>query len=342
MATIRIVGAGVVGTATGVGLAAHGHEVHFVDVRTERLAELAEQGYPVCTPAQLRLGADDIVFVTVTALTGADGIDLTHLESATESIGLAIGEEDPAQSHPVIVYRCTMPPGTMRDRLIPLLESASGRAVGTGFGVVYNPEYLRAESAGRDFLEPRLVTLATLEPGDRAHQALTLLMAPFGGPLRWLPLEAAEFQKYVNNVGNAIKVSTYNWFRLYGERAGIEPHDIESAFRASLLSAENLWNPVYGTRDFGAYGGACLPKDTRALIEHAAALGLDTALLQATEEINALVDHGTQDLAAPDRAASAATAKAGPTRAESNVLSFGTRAGREVIDLDQASRTSNA
>ncbi len=229
MVRIHIIGAGVVGAATGKGFLQHGYDVRFLDTDPGRVQELAAQGLSADLPDRIALSDGDAVFISVTALTSARGIDLSHVYAATE------------------------------------------------------------KTAETDFLNPRLVTIASRRRGDAAHRNLVWLMADFGSSLRWMPLEAAEFQKYVNNVGNAIKVSTYNWFRLYGQRCGLSSQEVDEAFDLSLLSAENLWNPVYGTRDFGAYGGACLPKDTRAMICHARDLGLDTALLDATEEINALV-----------------------------------------------------
>lgn len=286
MVRIHIIGAGVVGAATGKGFLQHGYDVRFLDTDPGRVQELAAQGLSADLPDRIALSDGDAVFISVTALTSARGIDLSHVYAATETVGKAIAS---CSGSVTVVYRCTMPPGTMRHDLIPVLERHAGKVLGLGMEVAYCPEYLRAQTAETDFLNPRLVTIASRRRGDAAHRNLVWLMADFGSSLRWMPLEAAEFQKYVNNVGNAIKVSTYNWFRLYGQRCGLSSQEVDEAFDLSLLSAENLWNPVYGTRDFGAYGGACLPKDTRAMICHARDLGLDTALLDATEEINALV-----------------------------------------------------
>jgi UDPglucose 6-dehydrogenase len=280
MASIVIVGAGVVGTATGAGLSQHGHDVTFVDISPEAIARLSAQGYRAITPDMLDLTGMDAVFVSVTALTGDDGIDLSHLLDATHMIGEKLAT---TTSSPVIVYRCTMPPGVVRDQLTPLLECVSGKTAGFGFDVAYSPEYLRAVSAADDFLHPRLVTIATHAKDDRAHQLVHSIMNSFGAPVEWLSLEEAEFQKYVNNVYNAIKISAFNFFRVLAQKAGIDP---EPAFQLCTLSAEGLYNPAYGTRNYGPYDGACLPKDLKALLSYARTLGVDAALLEATAAIN--------------------------------------------------------
>lgn len=284
MSNILVVGSGVVGKATGQGLIDHGHDVTFVDVNNETVDRLRAENYRAILTENLTLQNVDEVFVSVTALTNEHGLDLTHLLEATEILGQNLRHL--RSGYPVIVYRCTMIPGTVRNILAPMLGRTSGKTLGEHFGIVYNPEYLRAVSANEDFLHPRIVTLASFEKDDRAHKSVYGIMSEFGASMHWLPLEVAEFQKYVNNVGNAVKISTYNWFRTLGVRIGLDHAQIDQAFELSALSSEGLWNSRYGTQNLGPYDGACLPKDTKALSCFAASLGLDTSLLDSVQQIN--------------------------------------------------------
>lgn len=285
MAKIMVVGAGVVGGATGNGFIYHGHDVTFVDVNPETIKLLNDMGYKAICPDDVDLNEIDLVFVSVTALTGEHGIDLSHLLAATRNLGeklVAVND-----SFPVIVYRCTMPPGTMRGVIAPLLEEISGKKAGTDFGVVYNPEFLRAATAAEDFLAPRAVVLASFDEQDKAHAMVHSVMLDFGASIHWMTLEQAELLKYVNNVGNAVKITFFNFMRLVAARLGIDP---EIVFALSTLTAEGLWNPAYGTRDHGAFGGVCLPKDTEALRHFAEELGIDASLLTAVQEINKIIE----------------------------------------------------
>ncbi|MFJ5963024.1 2-dehydropantoate 2-reductase N-terminal domain-containing protein [Pseudarthrobacter oxydans] len=284
MSNILVVGAGVVGQATGFGLIDHGHDVTFVDVSEETVERLLSQNYQAVLVGDANLHNCDVVFVSVTALTNDSGIDLSHLLNATDALGHKLQGLD--SGYPVIVYRCTMIPGTVRNLLAPRLEAASGKLAGESFGIVYNPEYLRAASAREDFLHPRIVTLASFEQDDRAHKTIYAIMSDFGTSMHWMPFEVAEYQKYVNNVGNAVKISTYNWFRTLGVRIGLEQGQIDKAFELSALSAEGLWNGSYGTKNFGPYDGACLPKDTKALRCFSESLGIDTSLLDSVQQVN--------------------------------------------------------
>ena len=64
MSRTIIVGSGVVGTATGMGLAAKGNAVQFVDVNPHRVDELSQRGYAASTEIDLT-GAPAFVFMTV-------------------------------------------------------------------------------------------------------------------------------------------------------------------------------------------------------------------------------------------------------------------------------------
>lgn len=278
---VLVLGAGVVGEATGKGLLQFKNQVTFADINPQRVTSLTSEGLTAIGPDAIDLAQYDVCFVAVTALTSPGaGVDLTNLMSATTLLGDRLRLADCA-----IVYRCTMPPGTMRTVLIPLLESGSGKKAEV-FGVGYSPEYLRANSAYQDYTHPRVITMATLAADDYTHQQLRTLMSPFGVDMPWFSLEALEFQKYVSNVFNAAKISLINAFRQTGIQLGIEPSEVQRAIETTLLTAEGLWNARYGIRDFGPYGGACLPKDTQAWIYYLQQQGLDASLFLAVQRVN--------------------------------------------------------
>jgi UDPglucose 6-dehydrogenase len=186
---------------------------------------------------------------------------------------------------PVLVFRSTMPPGTTRQRLIPALEAGSGKKAGVDFLVCYNPEYLRAENAVNDFLELKFLTLGTAEPGDAAARAVRELFTGFENPvITELTFDEAEYQKYVHNVYNAVKISYFNEMRAAARRLGLSR--VQPIFELTARTAEAAWNPAYGTRDAGPFGGACLPKDTAAWSGFARGAGLSTDVVEAARSVN--------------------------------------------------------
>src|SRR5262245_18090239 len=97
MSKIVIVGAGVVGTATGVGLCQHGHEVSFLDVDATRIDELRAQG--LAAGDELHV-ADESHLIFLTLPTPNDGYrwELDALVEGTRTVGRAIGESTAFQT----------------------------------------------------------------------------------------------------------------------------------------------------------------------------------------------------------------------------------------------------
>lgn len=257
MALIAIIGSGIVGEATGKAFARLGHSVIFSDVNEEKLESLRKEGYRSCKPDALEHEPVDLFFIAVPTPQKEDGtVNLSYIESAVKALGL--GPLRHLNTYPVVVMKCTLPPGTISGTLIPLLEDYSGKRAGTDFGVVAEPEYLREKSATEDAQSPRVVVAGSQDP--RAMHALEWIRSPFHCPFVPLNLEEAELQKYVHNLFNATKISFFNDLRPVCER--LNGVDCEHVFQVAMETAEGSWNHKYGTRAMGPFGGSCLPKDT--------------------------------------------------------------------------------
>ena len=89
MSHILIIGAGVVGQATGKGFAKKGHTVSYIDVNSNTLAALRNAGLNAMTITEVNWDEVDIVMLTVSTPTVNDRIVLDHLETATAAIGRA-------------------------------------------------------------------------------------------------------------------------------------------------------------------------------------------------------------------------------------------------------------
>jgi len=281
MSFLVVLGSGVVGRATGLGLIRYGHTVTFVDIDQDRLISLRDEGLAVLHTDEMTLGGVDGVFVTVPTPTTGSGVDLTYLDSACKLLGrLLQGAEQP----PLLVFRSTMPPGTTRHRLIPALESGSSQRSGTDFHVCYNPEYLRAHNAVDDFLTLPYLTIGTADAGDEGSVRLQEVFASFEATVTELSYEQAEYQKYVHNVFNAVKISFFNEMRDAAKTLGIDR--IEDIFALTARTAEGMWNPFYGIRNLGPFGGACLPKDTAAWAAHCRRNDAPRDLVEAVRQVN--------------------------------------------------------
>jgi UDPglucose 6-dehydrogenase len=278
-----IVGSGVVGQATGKGFAQKGHSITFCDINPMTLTGLRDQGYQVCSPDLLHKQVGVQAFFFSISTPTVDGkIQLGFLEGAVANF--AGGYLKETEEYTVVVIRSTVPPGTTEERLIPLLEKYSGKRAGPDFGVCMNPEYLREGSNEQDFLNPWIVVIGELD--QRSGDTIQGIYGEqkVGIPTFRIPLKDAEAQKYIHNLWNATKISFFNEMRVVCRTAGV---NTDKVFPLVVESAEAQWNPEYGIRDFGPFGGSCLPKDTTAFLSWSKEiLGLHLPLLKSVILVN--------------------------------------------------------
>ena len=277
---ICVVGAGVVGQATGRGFLARGFKVEFVDVKPEVVERLRREGLVAYTPPELESKplTAAVVFFTVSTPTEAGKINLDYLHKAAGDIGRRLAV---SSGYRVIAVRSTVVPGTTEGMVKKELERWSGKKAGRDFGLCMNPEYLREASAEKDFAEPWLVVIGQLD--EKSGDELARLYKKFGCPVERVSIKEAEMQKYAHNLFNAAKITFFNEMRRVCEGMGI---NADNVFPLVAKSAEGMWNPAYGIRDFGPFNGMCLPKDTQAFLAWAAKQGWDMPLLKTTIAVN--------------------------------------------------------
>lgn len=278
MAEVVIVGSGVVGTASGQGLASRGHQVSFVDINQERLAALRTQGYAASETLEL---SDEHTFIFLTLPTPHKGMayDFGPLIAGTRAVGAALAR---SSGYHTVVLRSTTAPGTCDNVVRPALEEASGKSEGEGFALASNPEFLRAATALDDFLAPSMTVIASRS--TLTVQRLVELFRPFGGLVKTFgDPRQAELVKCAHNIFNATKISFWNEFWLVAQHLGLNSDEVAATV---ALSAEASTNPQYGIRGGAPYGGACLPKDTAGFLGFATELGVPMPLLSAVIEVN--------------------------------------------------------
>lgn len=279
---IAIIGSGVVGQATGRGLLSLGHDITFCDINPLVLEKLEKSGLKTCHMENLDGKEYEMFLLSVFTPTIDEKVDLRFLFSAVASVGKAIKNK---RDYSVMTMRSTVPPGTLEDQFIPALERFSGKKAGKDFGVCMNPEFLREKSAEKDFKNPWVVVMGCLD--RKSEQIMDELYESIDCPKIHLSLKEAEMMKYVHNLWNANKISFFNEMRMVSEVKGI---DADKIFGAVILSAEASWNKEYGIKNFGPFGGTCLPKDTLGFLTWAREnLGKRLPLLESVIKVNEAV-----------------------------------------------------
>ncbi len=293
MSRILIVGAGVVGKATGKGFAKKGHDITFVDVVPATLEKLRVEGLRAMTMSEVDWLAVDVVMICVPTPTLNDRIVLEYIATAADEIGCGLAKTD---QFIAVVVRSTVPPTTTEQLILPVLEEASDKKAGVDFGLAMNPEFLRQASSEQDFLRPWITVLGCTDL--RTTQLLRDVYAPFGSLIAFCTPTEAEMVKYTSNVYNALKISYFNEIDSLCQNLAIDSQLVGSIV---ARTAEAMWNPLYGTKGGVPFGGACLPKDTAAYVEFARQFGIDPVMVDATIAVNKSLEQKIAAVASPDQ-----------------------------------------
>lgn len=288
---ITIVGTGYQGLVTGTGLAEHGHQVTCIDQNIERIDNLQQGKLPIYEPGLEELLARNIeeerlffstdldkavadcllVFLCVGTPSNADGsADLSQILGAVRQIGTAM------TGYRILVNKSTCPPGTAA-----AFERILRETTEHAFDIVVNPDFLREGAAVDDFLRPDRIVIGCDEV--RVREIMRELYAPFlrtGRPFLLMSPVSAEMTKYATNVMLASRISLMNQLAEICDACGA---DISSV-REGVASDDRI-GPTYLFSGIG-FGGSGLPKDLRACIAFAKALGCDCDLLEGIHSIN--------------------------------------------------------
>ncbi|GAB4090795.1 UDP-glucose/GDP-mannose dehydrogenase family protein [Hydrogenophaga soli] len=299
---VVVVGAGYVGLVTAACLAESGNRVVGVDTDGARVALLNAGGVPIYEPGledmvQRNLAANrlsfsthlagamvhaDVVFIAVGTPPNEDGsADLQHVRAVAQQVGQCL------QPFTVVVNKSTVPVGTAGEVHALVAEALARRGLdASAFAVLSNPEFLKEGAAIDDFMRPDRIVIGVPDgpEGEQAHQLMTRLYQPFNrhhDRTVWMDVTSAELTKYAANAMLATRISFMNEMALLADRVGADVDHVRRGIGADQRIGHSFLYAGTG------YGGSCFPKDTRALVRTAQQQGLDMAVVQAVETVNA-------------------------------------------------------
>lgn len=309
MMKVSIIGTGYVGLVTGVCFAEKGHQVICVDVDKEKVNQINKGNAPIFEigldellqkniQKNLRVTTDlypsvlgtDITLIAVGTPYNGTEIDLTYVKEASRQIGNAL--KDKANYH-VVVVKSTIVPGTTDEVVLSILEEASEKKAGVGFGVGMNPEFLTEGDAVNDFMHPDRIVLGGLD--GKTIQAMEELYHCFEGvDFVRTNNKTAEMIKYASNALLATMISFSNELgNLCSALGNIDIVDVmKGVHMSNYLSpiqpnGDRVVAPITAFLMAGCgFGGSCLPKDVKALISHGKKAGKQMPLLEAVIQVN--------------------------------------------------------
>lgn len=299
---LALMGMGYVGATTAACLLKDGHEVLGIDINPGKVADIAAGKSPVVEPdvEELltagvkagRLKADstitpyidelDLVIICVGTPSRADGkLSMTHLLEVTRQLGREVKARGADKDPLLLVFRSTMPPGTIDKLVMPTLLQAAGEGPGRLYEVAFNPEFLRESTAVSDYYSPPKIIIGERQPG--ITKRLLGIYDGIDAPLFEVAFATAEMAKFVDNSFHALKVTFANEIGRICLSRNIDPQGVADLF----LADTKLNISPYYLRPGGPYGGSCLPKDLGAMLSLARDANLAVPVLAGAKESNA-------------------------------------------------------
>jgi len=294
---IAVIGLGFVGLTLSSVLASKGIITVGIDLDKEKCSKIAN-GTPTFFEPNLKkilkkalkknlfitdklslINNCDFIFITVGTPQKKNGeIDLSFIKTVAKSVGKLISEN---KKKPIILIKSTIIPGTMKDVVLPILERNSKKKAGKDFGLISNPEFLQESQAIQDTIKPHVVVLGGYRTKFMKKTEKFFSQFNPNVPIIITNHQTAEMIKYANNSFLATKISFIN------QLANIcqEIPDTNIDYIAQAIGLDPRIGNLFLNAGPG-YGGSCLPKDIKAIINLSSKIGVQPTLLNAVEKTN--------------------------------------------------------
>ncbi len=286
---ITIIGTGYVGLVTGVCLAELGHTVICIDNDELKIKALSKGICQIYEPnlnnllqkniinKKLTFTSDkkpldksNIIIIAVgTPLKENGEINMTFINDVLRDIISSVKKDT------IIIIKSTVPIGTA-DEIKKNLDNTD-----LNYHIVSNPEFLREGLAVSDFMNPDRIVIGT--DSEYAKKVISKLYNYFHAlkvPIIYTDNKTAELIKYASNVYLATRVSFINQIADISESLKCDIKDIVYCIGLDKRIGNTYLSPGPG------FGGSCLPKDTKALINIAKAKNIECPIIKSVYSYN--------------------------------------------------------
>ena len=266
---MAVVGAGYVGLPVACAFAGAGMLTYAIDVIPERVRMINESRSPILgdEPGLQELLANSVKIGTLIASTDATMVSkadsvvvcvdtpvdeetkqprLDILKTAVRSIGQSM------KAGTLVSIESTMPPLTMKNVVIPLLEERSGMKAGVDFFVAHCPERVMPGRLLRNLSEYDRVLGGLNERSTEL--ALDLYKNIVHGQIHPTDLVSAEMAKTLENAYRDVQIAFANEVALACEELGADAFEVRRL--VNTCPFRDMHIPGAGV------GGHCLPKDS--------------------------------------------------------------------------------
>jgi len=210
------------------------------------------------------------VYISIdTPVTADDRADVTSIFDAVRQIGEHLSQAA------VICVSAQVPLGTC-DRIVADLSRLLGRSV----SVAYVPEFLRLGTALETFRRADRIVVGA---NDRAiARNVARLYGKLHRPVYLTDLRTAEMAKHASNAFLATSISFMNEIADLSGRLGVD-----AVMVAEIVKADRRVGPHAFLAPGLGYAGGTLGREIRALQQIGREIGMETAVLDAVDHVNA-------------------------------------------------------
>jgi UDP-N-acetyl-D-mannosaminuronic acid dehydrogenase len=243
------------------------------------VARVVESGSLTATTDPVAASTDARVHVVIvpTLVEGTDP-DLSIVETVTRDVAQGLEPGD------LVVYESTLPPGTCRDRLVPLLEAESGLDAGS-FGVAFCPERTSSGRALRDIRRSHPKIVGGVDEASTKAAALVYEQITENTVVPVSDATTAEAVKVFEGVYRDVNIALANELARHAGDLGIDV--VEAIDAANTQPYCDLHDPGAGV------GGHCIPYYPHFLIDRVEA---STELIETARAVNEAMPPYTVDL----------------------------------------------
>jgi UDPglucose 6-dehydrogenase len=298
MNNISVIGMGKLGSPLAAVLASSGFNVIGLDKNPAVVDMVVRGRAPVSEPGlqdlmdlstgrlsatmhyQEAIANSNISFVIVPTPSDTTGqFTNKFIIDAVENIGKEIAKKD--QFHLVNICSTVMP-GSCDGEISEALERASGKRIGEGVGLSYNPEFIALGSVIKNMHFPDMILIGcnNYVTGEMLAE-IYKQCCKNNPPIKIMNLVNAELTKITVNTFVTTKISFVNMVsELCDELPGADIDQVASAVGLDSRIGNKYFKGGLG------YGGPCFPRDNIAFTSLAKSLNIDAAIASATDRIN--------------------------------------------------------
>jgi UDPglucose 6-dehydrogenase len=296
--TISVIGLGKVGSAMVAAYASKGFTVIGYDINPTYVSKIQnhqaafeEKDLAALLKANKKfitatldiseaIEKSDISFVIVpTPSEKAGNFSTKYVESAVKTIGEALKKK---KGFHVVSLVSTVLPLDSEEKIIPVLEKASGKKVGKGFGYAYNPSFIAIGSIIHNLLFPDIHLIG--ESDKKTGEILEKFYSQANSnhaPVERMSIPSAEIAKIALNSYVTQKITFANILATLSHN--VPNANVDDITRA--LGGDIRVGKAYLRGGMG-YGGPCFPRDNLAYFYTTKRFGVDQKLALSVHDYN--------------------------------------------------------